>query len=92
MDRVALAASQSLCLKAVSSFSSVVGSGYLLIGLKLREATLLPCLVPVTEAEHGSKCLLKFPSHRWWLWCLSSGSVAMAGLTNAGIVSQSHPK
>lgn len=71
VDRVALAASQSLCLKAISSFSSVVGGGYLLIGLKLREATLLPCLVPVMEAEHGSKCLLKSPSHRWWL-CLPS--------------------
>lgn len=42
-----------LCLKAAFSFSSVVGGGHLLIGLKLREAALLPCLVPVMEDEHG---------------------------------------
>lgn len=42
-----------LCLKAAFSFFSVVGGGHLLIGLKLRESALLPCLVPVMEDEHG---------------------------------------
>lgn len=52
---MALAPSQGLCLKGIFLFSSVVGGGYLLIGLKLREVTLLPCLVPDSLSQ------------RWWL-------------------------
>lgn len=48
---MALAPSQGLCLKGIFLFSSVVGGGYLLIGLKLREVTLLPDSL----------------SQRWWL-------------------------
>lgn len=78
-----------LCLKGIFLFSSVVRGGYLLIGLKLK-VTLLPCLVSMTEAEYASACSGLGPdslSQRWWLWCLSSGYIALAGLTSAGIMS-----